>query len=335
MNEQTQAEPGTAASAAVVARPPVLAGPKRQHYLPRFYLEGFTKDGFVAVYDRVSNEVRLQKPENTGVIGHFYTMEDDEGRKRFELEQMLSDVEGKASPVIKKLAAKADITADERAELALFLALAMARTPDLIDSIKATNADMVKRFTKVSFANVKRVMDSMRGKPDAPTSEEELEKEAKELVEFVKSDQYEITTNHRWAVGMGMRIAFSIAPILAGRNWLVQHRDSENKSFVTTDAPLILTTVEPRKNTFWGIGFANADALVMFPLTDSCALLIFGSNGNFVHSTIGTEKIRIFNLMLADRCQRFVVGREEASLRSLAQHLGLGRKKWRPKMSAH
>lgn len=65
---------------------PLLFGPKRQHYLPKFYLEGFCKDGKLAVYDRESDEVRVQQPLNTGVIGHLYTFEDSEGRKRLELE---------------------------------------------------------------------------------------------------------------------------------------------------------------------------------------------------------------------------------------------------------
>lgn len=34
------------------AAKPLLNGPKRQHYLPKFYLEGFTRDGMVAVFDR-------------------------------------------------------------------------------------------------------------------------------------------------------------------------------------------------------------------------------------------------------------------------------------------
>src|SRR3990172_4082884 len=84
---------------------PLLSGPKRQHFLPKFYLEGFTNNGMVAVFDRELNEIRVQQPVNTCVIGHFYTMEDAAGRKRFELEQLLSEYETKASFVIKKLAA--------------------------------------------------------------------------------------------------------------------------------------------------------------------------------------------------------------------------------------
>jgi len=140
----------------------LLTGPKRQHFLPKRYLEGFTKDGMVAVFDRESNEVRVQQPVNTGVIGHFYTMEDAEGRKRFELEQLLSECEDKASPVIKKLVAKEEINADERSDLAIFVSLAAFRTPDVVDSVKAFNSGLIGDMATRIFADVEVVKAQMR-----------------------------------------------------------------------------------------------------------------------------------------------------------------------------
>ena len=327
--------PTNIAQAATVAAPaakPLLTGPKRQHFLPRFYLEGFTKDGKVAVFDRDKNEVRTQQPVNTGVIGHFYTMEDADGHQRFELEQMLSEFEGKASPGIKKLAAKEQPTDEERADLAIFVALAGFRTPDIIESLKLFNSGLIGDIAKRMFANVDQVKETMRGKPGSPTSEEELEQEAKEMVDFAQSGQYEVTTNHRWAVGMAMKMAFEVAPLLAGRNWLVVHRPNKKKSFVTTDAPVVLSTVTPREPSFYGIGFGNTDAMVVFPLTQSCALVMFGKDGALQHREIDAVAIRHMNLALADRCQRFVIGREEALVKSLAERLALSEKEWQPKM---
>ena len=327
--------PTNIAQAATVAAPaakPLLTGPKRQHFLPRFYLEGFTKDGKVAVFDRDKNEVRTQQPVNTGVIGHFYTMEDADGRQRFELEQMLSEFEGKARPGIKKLAAKEQPTDEEKADLAIFVALAGFRTPDIIESLKLFNSGLIGDIAKRMFANVDQVKETMRGKPGSPTSEEELEQEAKEMVDFAQSGQYEVTTNHRWAVGMAMKMAFEVAPLLAGRNWLVVHRPNKKKSFVTTDAPVVLSTVTPREPSFYGIGFGNTDAMVVFPLTQSCALVMFGKDGTLQHREIDAVAIRHMNLALADRCQRFVIGREEALVKSLAERLGLSEKEWQPKM---
>ncbi|MCE9659937.1 MAG: DUF4238 domain-containing protein [Burkholderiales bacterium] len=328
----TKEQPSADAAQAAPAAKPLLTGPKRHHFLPRFYLEGFAKDGMVAVFDREKNEVRVQQTVNTGVIGHFYTMEDAYGRPRFELEQMLSEFEGKASLTVKRLAAREQLTGEERADLAIFVALAGFRTPDIIESLKLFNSGLISDIAKRMFANVDQVKETMRGKPGSPTSEEELEQEAKEMVDFAQGGQYEVTTNHRWAVGMAMKMAFEVAPLLAGRNWLVVHRPNEKKSFVTTDAPVVLSTVTPREPSFYGIGFGNADAMVVFPLTQSCALVMFGEDGALEHRDIASDAIRHMNSAVADRCQRFVIGREEALVRSLADRLGLAEKEWQPKM---
>jgi len=317
---------------AAVAKP-LLTGPKRQHFLPRFYLENFSTNGLVAVYDRANDEVRLQQPVNTGVIGHFYTMEDAEGRKRFELEQLLSEYEGKAKPVINKLAARASVDADERTDLAIFIALATMRTPDVVDSLKALNADMVTRVMKGMFDDVADVATRLRDDPDfAGKSEEDLLAEAKLMVELAQNDGVKVTTEHRWAVGLAIQMALEVAPVFAGRDWVVTHRDNDKKSFVTTDAPVLLTTVAPRPNSFYGVGFGNADALVFFPLKESCTLAMFGNSGDLRHIEADAERVRQLNIGMAAKCQRFVIGRDEALVRSLAQAAGLASTRWKPKM---
>ncbi|MFD2836537.1 DUF4238 domain-containing protein [Azotobacter vinelandii] len=82
---------------------PHLNGPKRQHFVPKFYLEGFTSDGLLAVFDRVSGEIRKQQPQNTAVVGHLYTFEDHQDRKRFDLEVLFSYIEEEAAPILKSL----------------------------------------------------------------------------------------------------------------------------------------------------------------------------------------------------------------------------------------
>lgn len=324
------------AAAEFASRKPLLNGPKRQHFLPRFYLQGFRRNdsSLVAVYDRQVNQIRLQTPDNTAVIGHFYTGKDEQGRKRFELEQVLSEIEGNAAPVIEKLSAGGVLSDEERSNLAIFAAMGMCRTPDLLDTVKAVNGQMVKHMTKFAFGSVEDAKRALRRGPNPPASEEELELEAQRMVEFVESDQYEIETDHQWALRMALNMFSTIAPILVERDWLLVHPDSLKQSFVTADAPLVLTTIRPRTPNFFyrGIGFANADALVVFPLTSSCLLLMFGTGGRLHHRQIGREEVRHFNLMVAERCQRFVIGRDEALLRSLADHLRLTEKKWEPKI---
>jgi len=210
-----QAE-AAAADAEANQRPPMLSGPKRQHFLPRFYLEGFCRDGLVAVFDREKNEVRLQQPVNTAVIGHFYTLEDAEGRRRFELEALLADYEGKAKPAITKLVAGGGLTADERSDLAIFIAFAAMRTPDMVNSVQAMNGSFIAQTAKVLFDDADRVFERLRAdKHEEGASDDELREQAKWMVDMAQNDKFVVETDEKWAVQKTVRMALGAAPYLA------------------------------------------------------------------------------------------------------------------------
>lgn len=311
---------------------PLLTGPKRQHYLPQFYLENFSKDGLVAVYDRESDHTQLQQPVNTGVIGHFYTMVDAEGRKRFEIEQLLSQYESKCKPVIDRLAERSGLNADERSDLAIFVALAAMRTPDIVDSVKAINSDLIRNLMRRMFCDADDVALRLRQKaPYAEMTEDELAAQASKMVEMAQTDGVKVQTDQRWAVSTAIQTALQIAPIFSGKNWVVIHSDDPRRSFITSDSPVLLASVKSRADGLYGFGFGSADALVFFPMKSSCVLAMCGDGGDLIHIAWPSESIRRLNLAVATRCKRFVIGRDEKLLQSLVRATRLGRKSWQPK----
>src|SRR5258706_16309220 len=92
---------------------PAVTKPKRHHFLPEFYLKGFTRDGYLWLYDRERDAFRQQTPSNTGVIGHFYTFTNTAGECDSTLEGVLSTVEGLAKPIIEKLRTRKALTAQD------------------------------------------------------------------------------------------------------------------------------------------------------------------------------------------------------------------------------
>lgn len=316
---------------------PKLTGPKRQHFLPRFYLEGFARDGLVAVYDRKLNEVRMQQPVNTGVIGHFYTQVDEQGRQRFELEAFLSEVESNAKPVIEKLRGGHSLDNQERMDLAAFIALGSGRTPDMVETVQAMNGQLVKHLGKALFSDEEAVLETlMRDEDKVGRSRDELLEEARGLVQFIQSDAYEVNTDQQWALQMAVSTSAELAPILAERDWFVLHRDNPKKSFVTCDAPVVLTRAGRLvQGMYRGVGFATRDALIVFPLTQSCVLAMQDFGAGLRHATIGAAKVRDTNLLIASRCQRFVIGRDSKLVESLADEVRLGTSAWKPRMRIH
>lgn len=314
------------------AAPPVLRGPKRQHYLPRFYLQGFIgPDNCVAVYDRDAHQVRRQQPANTAVTGHLYTLTDEEGRQRFELEQFLGQVEGRTSALMPRLLAGEHLEGEDRAEIAMFAALLAVRTPQFIDSIKAFNGEMIKQLMRVMYADVDAVMERIREEADYEgMSEAELRREAELQVGLAQGDRLQVTTNHQWAVTMALPLAERIAPIFMQRDWTII-TSPPRSAFITSDAPIGLSTVKRRDNPFWGVGFGNADALVLLPLDNQHALAMFGDGGRTFARQADGGQVRRTNLHIAGGTQRFLMARDNALAESIAQGARLHESKWRPR----
>ena len=288
------------------------------------------------MFDRERNEIRRQQPINTAVIGHFYTMEDPEGRRRFEVEAFLSEYEGKAKPVIEKLVAgDPELSEDERSDLSIFIALAATRTPDMVKSVRALNSETIKQVARIMFADVDQNYQRLRvDEKNAHASDDELRLQAELMVQMTRDEGIAVETNEHWAVGMAIEMALVAAPHFAGRHWRVVHRGSEKLYFITSNAPVYLSTITPRPTAMYGVGFGSRDAFISFPLHQSCALEMFGDTGALEHKEAGRDYLRMENLHFARRCQRFVVGHDEALVKSLADELALATKKWQPKFRA-
>lgn len=61
-----------------------LSVSKKHHYLPEFYLKGFSTAGNLWVYDREKRERRKLRPETVAIRKGFYTVEDPDGQKDHE-----------------------------------------------------------------------------------------------------------------------------------------------------------------------------------------------------------------------------------------------------------
>jgi len=313
---------------------PVLNGPKRHHFVPRFYLKGFCRDELLSVYDRKMHEFKSQKCEATAVIGQFYTFEDAEGRKRYDIEKMFSEIESKAVNIIEKLSRKQEIDEQERIDFAMFVAAMAFRTPDQIQSTQSSHSDFILWITKCLFRNIEHAKHTIRSYPgNAGKSEEEIQKQAEEISDLIKNDDIQVTTDHQWAMATSLNMMKVIPAVLLDRNWIILHSDNPKRSFITSDSPVVLTTLMPRPNSFGGIGYANADALVMFPLTQNSAILMLDHGGKVIHLESNEDRMREFNRYIADRCQRFLYARDEALNRSLVDFLRLNEREWQPKIT--
>lgn len=311
---------------------PVLKGPKRQHYLPRFFLHGFVgEDKCLAVYDRPTAQMRRQQPVNTGVEGHLYTVSDEDGRQRFEWEQALGKIESDASRSLPTLLNGQALQDDARAAIALFVGTLAVRTPEFIQSVGEATGQFVKMLTQTAFANDDRALASLRGCPEfAHLDEGEIREKAEGMADFASRGEFTVNIDRQWSVSMALPMGEHIAQALDARHWSVLEAPV-GAAFVVSDAPVVLTALYPPKPSWAGVGFGSTEALILVPLDSTHALAMYGWKRSNSVRKIDRRMVRSVNLNVATRSQRYLLGRDNALVEAVARASRLNETTWKPK----
>src|SRR5438270_9653097 len=100
------------------------------HYLPRCYLEAFTAEERLHVFDRVTGKLRRDTPKNVAAITDYYILKTEAGERVEHIEHgLLAGIETSATPVLRRLANREPISDHEHDIAATFLAFLCTRIP--------------------------------------------------------------------------------------------------------------------------------------------------------------------------------------------------------------
>jgi hypothetical protein len=101
--------------------------PKVQHYVTASYLRRFStgagRKALLYVYERSKNDPFRQKPEQAARATNYYSVKRKDGAWDDSIENLLSDVESTALPLIEKLSAQDFVPSwNDRISIAIFIA---------------------------------------------------------------------------------------------------------------------------------------------------------------------------------------------------------------------
>ncbi|WP_181157129.1 DUF4238 domain-containing protein [Paraburkholderia sp. BL21I4N1] len=279
--------------------------PRRHHFVPRFYLEGFCADDarVVAVYDRLRNAYRAQRPTEVAHRRDYYAYEDDQGNLVFDIEIGLGEVETAASAAILKLDNEEQLTADDKLVLATYVAFQFTRTP--------AYAAWLGEFRAQFAQNARPEEIDALPNPQDPAADRGA------------------------ALGAMLRHAPRFADVFLNLNWTIWRRDSDRQSFVTTDCPVsVLQTQRQEANIYAGVGILLPDVITLLPLSQASALAMSGIGNRIDSRTLTPDWVRRVNLAIVNQAQHFVFGRDMALVESLVRRTGIERREWQPPLQA-
>jgi Protein of unknown function (DUF4238) len=290
--------------------------PRRHHFLSEFYLNGFTRDGMLWLYDRERKEFRHQPPKNTAVEKDYYAFENEDGEKDFSIEEYLSKIESRARNTIVKLEAKDSITPDERLYLGHFIALLMVRTPKFDRESNQMADAAAKHLIQHSVPTVEAAAQLLQqygkeGDASGITPES--------MFKFIHEEKFKLKMNRDFVISAMLDQAEKATLEVAMMDWMVVHPDSRS-AFITTDEPIgFIVPDEFRRSGEPVLGLCSHKITKFVPLSQSVGLLIGKHGGGFGHFEIPREQTRDLNILVAKECNRYVIGRDEALVRSVVK----------------
>lgn len=295
---------------------------KRHHYLPVSYLKRFTSDGtdqgLLWICDISKREFRAQKPLNTAVQGYYNAIEKKDGTRDFQIEKDLAALEGQVVPIIDNIECGAPLTKEERQKLAFYVAVQKHRTPDFEEQVDMTVEANVGRVGRMLYSDPDRAKE-MFARYEKETGRT-LGVPPKELSDMFTKRQVNVVVSRNASLQTMVNQSPQIADFLMQMEWAFLHAPA-GEAFVTSDQPFTLTAPPQRFRTppFGTYGILNPGCRKLFPLSPKVCLIMFDRGHGAPHRQASSDQVDLINRTTAADAYRYLIGREEARIRRLAQ----------------
>ncbi len=306
-----------------------MSNPKRQHFLPQFYLEGFASQPVSSppkfwFYDFLQGAWDVRTPTNTAVRKHYYTVENQEKEKDYQVEKYFADIEGKVKDLmVRKLNKGLKLKGSEHiATLAVFVYLMRSRVPYFRDKMEAFNVEIIEQMMSMMRQQAKKNPNYLKW------LEEDMEKKTGEKMgldtmdpdDFMNTDKFKIKMHQNFLVGLCLSHIDKAASIISRMNWSIM-RTTEDAPFITCDNPYF--EINPKSTSSWDrAGLLNKDIEISLPLSSTLCFFASWTKAPSWFSLASPRHVHQFNLRSMMGAREFIV----ASTKQFPAHENLERK---------
>lgn len=282
---------------------------KRHHQIPQFYLRHFASPGTDQIwnYDKRDGRVFRTSILNTACETHLYSVPNEDGSRNTEIENLLSDIEGKAAAQYPGLLTGTIPTGQQKADLASFLASMCVRTNSYRRAYAETHGHAFQEYMyktahdEKAFNEMVERQNISRGSP-LSTVEKEAYRQS-----MLDPSGLVIEIDRTWtlkAIGLhdGLMKAFR------NMNWALL-RAPKDWVFITSDAPVIMANCpDPKQIRF------SKTVQVSFPLSSEVCLLVNWPGNARTHLEAFPHYLRKLNSLQAAHAERFLFAPIESSM---------------------
>ncbi|MCX4608693.1 DUF4238 domain-containing protein [Streptomyces mirabilis] len=240
---------------------------RRHHTVPRLLLRRFADGERLVRVPLDGGEPMLVGVGDVTVRRDFYSMRTEDGQLDDTVENLLSDLEGQAAPVIRKIIQERlwPLPVGDRAILGQWIAAQHVRIP----AVRQANNEIFDQLTKIMVAaggkpEMRRLLEEQSGEP---VTDEEVEAMWDEMTDFNSYDAELSVNDQMLMMGRSMETAYDA---MMNRSWGLCR--FERKTLLLSDHPVTLMR-DPRQPEWRGVGLANA-AAILVPIDRRAAIFM-------------------------------------------------------------
>ncbi len=285
----------------------------KHHYLPQFYLQGFTDpdtppgyEPYVWVHRAEDRTWERRAPVNVAAETDYYVFTDETGNESQEVERAFSQIESIMAPMIReKIQRQQFLTAEERLELAGFVALMFARVPGQIEHVGDFMAELAEKVAATYFQAWKE--DPRRLEAFKQQYQEEMGEELGDVrPEDLNMEGISVTTKRPAALAMNLSGVTMTAQIIADMGWTFW-LSSKPDYFVTSDFPFCLHNPKIPKDSIYGPGLAHKHVEVTMPMSRDVAFMAGWLSQGTRWRQAPRKIVEQMNYRAAMRASRFLI----------------------------
>jgi hypothetical protein len=287
-----------------------MTDPKRHHFVPKFYLDRFADGDQRALVRPRDGAAYVSNTTNVAVESGFYHYENEAGERVTELEGQLSDLEGKAAEVLRKIdesRVPPEIGGDDRRILSDYMALQMGRTPEHREASLFSMG--VYEYLDGRPLTRELVADYLEYRHLGFTPSSGEVTGALDYCGYLLGAGFQVTQAMSFE---SMQDAASKAsPILHGMSWSIEHERKGH--FITSDTPVMMGRTPSPRDTYEGFGIKTCEE-IRFPL-DPAKQLVLSHSHRSPSVRVSPERSTSCNQDVAYACHQLVVATPNAQSR--------------------
>lgn len=277
--------------------------PRRQHYVPAFYQNGFADaDGLIWLYDRQAKRYTKTSPRNICCEKDIYTIDPEGIRDRRIEKQLLSQVDGDAARVIREFESGARLSDASLAAFSIFMAFQITRNPAfrhlMVQNYQALGEEYLRNFGSVEGA--RRELETYR----LETGQIGDDVTPESMVEAVVGGHLRLNVTERPFLQHMMQQAMFLAEWVASFEWTVLEAPAAT-GFIVCDCPFVVVPPYEHPEAI-GLGFPGT--VKYFPIARALCLRMGEPDDRCSYGRLSKEEVRIVNQNIAVNSERFVMG---------------------------